>query len=249
MKSLIALIKLVWSHLPISIRWWVKKIYYGGKTRYCPICRSTVNEFLPAGVHDRRVDAKCPVCASIERHRLAWYFIQNHTDLCEGQPKRILHIAPEINLGRRFRRLKNIDYLSADLDSINAMVQMDITNIQYPDQSFDMIYCSHVLEHVPDDYKAISELYRVLRVGGQAILQVPIKGDFTFEDLSITSPQERVRLFGQEDHVRTYGSKDFPQRLCNVGFQVQEFKSTDIKNAKQVLEMQFKDENLYCCVR
>ena len=99
------------------------------------------------------------------------------------------------------------------------MVEMDITDIQYPDDSFDAIYCSHVLEHVPDDAKAMSELYRVLKPGGWAILAVPIRGDTTFEDPTTTEPEERERLFGQSDHVRYYG-KDFKDRLEAAGFEV-----------------------------
>ena len=97
------------------------------------------------------------------------------------------------------------------------MVRMDISDIQYPDNTFDVIYCSHVLEHVPDDKKALREFWRVLKIDGWAILQVPITSDVTFEDPTVTSPEERERLFGQHDHVRRYGP-DYRDRLVDVGF-------------------------------
>ena len=132
----------------------------------------------------------------------------------------MLHIAPEAQLSRILTHVKNLDYLSADLSSKRAMVKMDITNIQYPDNSFDIIYCSHVLEHVPDDRQAMSEFYRGLKPGGWAILQVPLADrDVTYEDFSITDPVEREKHFGQHDHVRWYG-RDFTDRLVQSGFDV-----------------------------
>jgi SAM-dependent methyltransferase len=118
-----------------------------------------------------------------------------------------------------FDREIYLDYLSADLEPRNAMIVMDITNIQYPNGTFDVILCSHVLEHVPDDRKALSELFRVLRPGGWAILQVPIVAAATFEDPSVTDPEEREKLFGQHDHVRNYGL-DYRDRLADAGFSV-----------------------------
>lgn len=117
--------------------------------------------------------------------------------------------------------MPNLDYISADLDSPLAMVKMDITNILFENNSFDVILCSHVLEHIIDDNKAMRELFRVLKPGGWAILQTPIdlKLDKTFEDHSIVSPEERERFFGQSDHVRIYG-RDYVNRLLKAGFEV-----------------------------
>ncbi len=131
----------------------------------------------------------------------------------------MLHIAPELQLSRLFRAQPSLDYLSADLKSPRAMVKMDITDIPYPDHTFDVIYCSHVLEHVPDDRKAMRELHRVLKPGGWAILQVPITAKATVEDPAVTDPQERLRLYGQIDHVRRYGP-DYKDRLVEAGFGV-----------------------------
>jgi ubiquinone/menaquinone biosynthesis C-methylase UbiE len=116
---------------------------------------------------------------------------------------------------------ENIDYLSADLSSPLAMVEMDITHIPMPDNHFDVILCSHVLEHVPDDRKAMSELLRVLKPGGWAIIQVPLRGDTTYENWDIVTEADRVTHFGQKDHVRMYGH-DILQRLLDTGFDARE---------------------------
>jgi SAM-dependent methyltransferase len=159
------------------------------------------------------------VCGSLERHRLMYLYMTQKTDLFSGNRKRMLHVAPEAQLSRLFQETDCIDYLSADLSSATAMVKMDITDIQYADESFHAIYCSHVLEHVPDDIGAMRELYRVLKPGGWAILQVPISPGTTFEDPTVTSPEAREELFGQDDHVRRYGH-DYVERLVAAGFSV-----------------------------
>lgn len=131
----------------------------------------------------------------------------------------MLHVAPEAKLAERLQSAPNLDYLSGDLDPTHAMVQMDLTDIQYPDNTFDAIYCSHVLEHIPDDRRAMRELYRVLKPGGWAIIHAPIQRKTTIEDPSITTPQGRLRAYGQSDHVRSYG-EDYVDRLRESGFDV-----------------------------
>ncbi len=161
-----------------------------GMDHYCPCCESSLRRFKPYGLVPRE-NARCGVCGSLERDRLLTLYIRKETDLHDGRPKRILHIAPEPYLARLFRAAENVDYLSGDLMDVNAMVRMDITDIQYPDNSFDVVYCSHVMEHVPDDRRAMRELCRVLVPEGWAILQVPITAETTFEDPSVTDPRER----------------------------------------------------------
>jgi SAM-dependent methyltransferase len=146
-------------------------------------------------------------------------YVTRKTNLFDGDRKRILHIAPEDQLSRLFQKADSIDYLSADLSSPTAMVKMDVTDIHFSECSFDVIFCSHVLEHVPDDRRAMRELYRVLKPRGWAILQVPISTDPTFEDPTVTSPEAREQLFGQADHVRRYGP-DYADRLATAGFSV-----------------------------
>ena len=116
------------------------------------------------------------------------------------------------------------------------MVKMDITGIEYPDESFDVIYCSHVLEHVPDDRKAMREFHRVLKRDGWAILLVPINADATYEDASIVEPQDRLREFGQEDHVRIYGP-DYVDRLTEAGFWVETMTPAELASPEDVVRM------------
>ena len=184
---------------------------------YCPICGSVPEKFLPFGLRPRP-NALCPACGSLERHRLIWLYFKNKTNLFHDRLK-VLHVAPETVISRKLKDLPNLDYLSADISMESAMVKMDITDIACPDDAFDVIYASHVLEHIPDDLKAMSELRRVLKPSGWAILQVPIYGDRTLEDPSATSPEERERLFGQKDHVRRYGHDGvYKTRLEKAGF-------------------------------
>jgi SAM-dependent methyltransferase len=201
-----------------QIRHVVEKCRGVGFSRYCPCCKSHLRGFKPFGLVPRP-DAFCPVCGSLERHRLAYVYVIEKTDLFDGRRKEMLHVAPEPQLSRLFQKADYIEYLSADLSSPHAMVSMDVTDIQYPDEAFDVIFCSHVLEHVLDDTKAMRELHRVLKRGGWAILQVPISAEATFEDPTVTRPEERERLFGQDDHVRRYGP-DYKDRLAAAGFSV-----------------------------
>jgi SAM-dependent methyltransferase len=187
----------------------------------CPLCERTARRFRPLGGGAiKRPNAQCPHCGSLERHRLIWLYLRDETDLFSGtEPKRMLHVAPEPALRARLAGDGLIDYLSADLDPGLADVQMDITAIDFPADSFDVIYCSHVFEHVPDDALAMRELCRVLRPTGWAILQVPILLERTEEDPSLTDPEERLRRFAQRDHVRAYGP-DYADRLRAAGFEV-----------------------------
>ncbi|MDZ7619696.1 MAG: methyltransferase domain-containing protein [Patescibacteria group bacterium] len=150
---------------------------------------------------------------------MVWLYFTQRTALFDGRPKRMLHFAPERPIMRRIAAHRYIDYCSADLSSPAAQTHMDISALTFPDQAFDVILCCHVLEHVPNDRKAMSELYRVLKPGGWALLQVPIRGDTTLENPCATTAEERRRLFGQEDHVRQYG-RDFDTRLATAGFVV-----------------------------
>jgi SAM-dependent methyltransferase len=170
------------------------------------------------------LNAVCPWCGSHVRHRALWLYIERRTDLLAprggGEPTRLLHLAPEHVLAERLRGLPHIDYLSADLDQ-PAMENWDLTAVPHPDDSFDAIVCSHVLEHVPDDRAAMRELRRILRPGGWAIVQVPIDYERaeTLEDPAIQSPEERERAYWQADHMRLYAN-DFPDRLRSEGLEV-----------------------------
>ena len=221
----------------------VKKARYFGFNRYCPVCNSHVRLFKAAGVF-KRPDAICPVCNSGERHRLVSLFLDREQERFLG--KKILHIAPERMIAKRLRGFSPEGYLSADINESRAMVKMDITSIQYPDKSFDVVYCSHVLEHVSDDLLALREFHRVLDDRGIAVIQVPILGDSTFEDPSITDPEERQRLFGQHDHVRRYGP-DIKARIEGEGFVVTEYGSIDFNGVKRASKMVLKNLSVFLC--
>jgi SAM-dependent methyltransferase len=203
-----------------------------GWGRHCTVCGSTVFRFEPFGINPRP-DARCGSCGALERHRLVWLFFQQRTDLFNGRQKRVLHVAPERALENKLQKRLGPGYLSADLFEPRAMEEMDITDIQYPDETFDVIYCSHVLEHVTDDRKAMTELHRVLKRDGWAVLLVPITADETFEDPSIVDPAERLEAFGQEDHVRRYGP-DYIDRLHEAGFMVETTTAADFMDEQAV---------------
>ena len=211
----------------------IKKKLFSGKTHYCPVCKSFIREFLNFGYIQK---AWCPVCVSMSWHRLSWLFLQQKTDLFNESPKKMLHITPEMGLVPRFKEIANLDYVTADLESHHCMVKMDITDIQYSDHSFDVIYCSHALEHLPNDRKAMRELERVLKPNGWAVLMVPITVDKTIEDPSETNPTERERRFGRHDHVRRYGL-DFGKRLEEEGFKVDVTLTTQLASRDDIYRM------------
>jgi len=215
--------------------------------RFCPVCGRSSPFFRPFGVVPRP-DAQCIHCRALERHRLLWVFVSIRTDLFDGSPKRMLHVAPERCLEARFRERLDGSYVTADLLNSRAMVKVDVTDIQFPDESFDVIYCSHVLEHVVDDRKAMREFHRVLKTGGWAILLVPITVERTYEDPSIVDRQARLQAFGQEDHVRRYGV-DYVDRLRDAGFSVQTIKASEFIRGDQLVQMGLmfaSDEIFYC---
>lgn len=213
----------------------VGRLSYFGLGRLCPICGCSSPRFGPFGRRPRE-DALCLHCGSLERDRLAWLFIRARTTLFGPAPKTMLHVAAEPCLAERFRAHLGGGYLSADLHDDRAMVRMDITDIAYPDASFDVVYCSHVLEHVTDDRRAMRELHRVLRPGGWAILLVPVIGNRTFEDPRITDPRDRLAAYGQEDHVRRYGP-DVVDRFREAGFTVQVTRAADLVAADSAVTL------------
>ena len=211
---------------------------------HCPLCESSVRRFLSHGI-DSRPDARCPVCGCLERHRLAWLVLEERLDAERGQT-RLLHFAPESILSRRLTQRKDLHHITADLSSPEAMLRADITRLPHADASFDAVYCSHVLEHVSDDGAALVEVNRILRRAGWAIFQVPIVGDRTYEDLSVSDADERLRRFGHPDHVRVYGL-DFEERLRDGGFDVHAVAAADIASAYELDRFGLGDEMLFLC--
>jgi SAM-dependent methyltransferase len=226
----------------------LRNVRTAGWTYYCPICRSELRRLRPFGVIPRP-NAQCPACGSLERHRLVWMFFKHKTNLFDGSPKRMLHVAPEPMLEKQLRCLPGLTYLTTDLRNTGVTVRMDITSIAHEDDTFDVIYCSHVFEHVSDDRQAMRELYRVLRPTGWAVLQVPITAAKTFEDPSVQTPEERERVFGQCDHVRRYGP-DYQDRLKEARFEVACFTAEAIVGSQQIDRMGIReDEPIFLCIK
>ena len=221
-------------NLSIFLRPIIYQFFKGNKFTD-PIDGKSYRKFLPYGYGKQRDNALSPGTLSLERHRQMWLYLQNETDFFIKNYK-VLHIAPEQEFLRKFKKMKNLDYTSADLFSPIVDVKADILDLPFADESFDVIFCNHVLEHIEDDRKAMSELYRVMKKGGWGILQVPMKNSLekTYEDFTITNPKERQKHFGQYDHVRWYGM-DYFDRLKSVGFDAeanfysQKFSEEDIK--------------------
>ena len=199
--------------------------FYLGNNVECLVCETSFRKFLPFGNKGEK-NRLCPKCLSLERHRLLWIYLKTETGFFKDNLK-VMHIAPEQPFINRFKKLKNLDYTTADLVSPIADIHFDVMEIPLEDNSYEFVICNHVLEHVEDDITAMKELRRILKPGGTAILQVPINYEYqkTHEDKSITDPKQREKVFGQYDHVRFHGL-DYPDRLKKAGFKVSEY---DIK--------------------
>lgn len=221
----------------IKMSYWVRPflaLYLRGKKYEDPIDGKTFRKFLPYGYGSPRANVLSPSTLSLERHRLLWLYLTRETDFF-SKPLKVLHVAPEQAFYKRFKNQKNLTYITTDLYSPLADVKADLCTLPFEDDSFDVIFCNHVLEHIPDDAQAMRELYRVMKKGGWGIFQVPqdINRAHTFEDDTITDPAERTRIFGQYDHVRVYGL-DYFDRLRQVGFEVEEITYSTHFTAEEI---------------
>ena len=214
---------------PILIRLsYIFKIFapliYKGDAVECPVCDKKFKKFLSYGSDiAHRENVLCPYDLTLERHRLMWLFLKNESDFFSSKKLEVLHIAPEQCFYSLFKKQKNLKYLTGDLVSPLADLHFDLHEIPLEENTFDVVFCNHVLEHVNDAKKCMSELYRVLKPGGMGIFQIPqdLSRDVTFFDDSITNQKERAAIFGQYDHVRIYG-RDYFDKLRSIGFNVVE---------------------------
>ncbi|MBV7269809.1 class I SAM-dependent methyltransferase [Winogradskyella luteola] len=204
----------------------ILELFLRGKNYTDPIDGKSFRIFLPYGYGKQRPNILSPSTLSLERHRLLWLYLKNETDFFSENLK-VLHFAPEQCFLKRFRKLKHLDYTTTDLLSPIADVKADICNLPFNDNTYDVILCNHVLEHIPNDTKAMQELYRVMKSGGYGIFQIPqdMNREATFEDDTITDKSERAKIFGQYDHVRVYG-RDYFDKLRSIGFKVEEVDYT-----------------------
>ncbi len=207
-----------------------------GKKYTDPIDGKSFSKFLPYGYGTQRDNVLSPSTFSLERHRLLWLYLNNETSFFSAKAK-VLHFAPEQAFYKRFRNLKNLEYTTTDLISPLADIKADICNLPFTTDTYDIIFCNHVLEHIPDDTTAMQELYRVLKPGGMAILQIPqdLTREITYEDHTITNPKERAKIFGQYDHVRVYG-RDYFKKLRTIGFKVEEVDYTKTLSQEDVIK-------------
>ncbi len=253
MKKIIKfLLKTVPRPLLIRFSFIVRKplaLIYKGTNTECPVCNKQFKKFLPYGYGNANRDNRlCPNCLSLERHRLLWLYLKEKTDFFNSKHT-VLHIAPEQPFLKSFKNLKNLDYTTADLYSPIVDVKTDIRNMVFEDNKFDVVICNHVLEHIDEEQKAMSEILRVMKPGAWAILQVPIDYSLekTFEDSNITSREDRQKYFGQYDHVRLYG-KDYPERLRKAGFEVTEDNFVNSFSEEEQEKYRFdKNEIIYFC--
>jgi SAM-dependent methyltransferase len=218
--------------------------FFRGNNFTDPINGKSYRTFLPYGYVSQRKNALSPGTLSLERHRLLWLYLKNETGFFKKNLK-VLHIAPEQCFYNVFKKLENINYTTFDLNSPLADIKGDICNMPFKNNSFDYILCNHVLEHIKDEKKAMTELFRVLNSHGTAILQVPINlnNKTTFEDNSITNRQERIEKFGQYDHVRLYGL-DYFTRLQNIGFEVKQVKYASKFKKEEILKYSIEENEI-----
>lgn len=200
----------------------IAPILYFGNRYEDPISGKTYRKFLPYGYSGRakRKNVLCPGSLSLERHRLLWLYLKQKTDFFTAKQK-VLHIAPEQCFYKLFKALPNLDYTTGDYNSPIADIHFDLHNAPFKDNTFDVVFCNHVLEHVEDSDKCMKELYRIMKPGGWGIFQVPldVTRATTYEDKTITSPEEREIHFWQKDHVRLFGL-DYKDKLAAAGFKV-----------------------------
>ena len=201
-----------------------------------PINGKQYSHFLSYGYNSLRTNALCPGTLSLERHRLLWLYLNSNSNI-ESQFLNVLHVAPEQVFFKKFKNFKNWTYTTTDLNSPLADIKADLCNLPFKDETYDLILCNHVLEHIIDDIKAMKEIYRVLKKGGKAILQVPLdmEKEKSYEDHTIINPKDRSKHFGQYDHVRIYGM-DFFKKLSNIGFRYEKIDFTSKLSDQDIIK-------------
>ena len=223
----------------------VMGLAYAGDRVLCPVCGHRYGKFLPYGYVNPRENALCPHCLALERHRLLWLYLLRETPFFDEKP-RLLHVAPERCYIRRLEHLLGDRYVTADLESPLAKVKMDVQHIPFASDEFDVIFCNHILEHVDDDRQALREMFRVMRPGGWGVMLSPVNynRETTYEDPAIVLPEDRLRHFGQKDHVREFG-RDYPARLAECGFEVSEIDYLARLDPEEIALYGLRHEILY----
>ncbi|NDB33821.1 MAG: SAM-dependent methyltransferase [Flavobacteriia bacterium] len=222
-------------------------LYRGNKVE-CPVCNKTFSKFLSYGsAVAHRENVLCPYDLTLERHRLMWLYLRDFSTFFTAPSLDVLHMAPEQCFLPIFKKQANLNYVTADIESPIADMHFDLHQIPLEENRFDVVFCNHVMEHVDDPRQCMRELFRVMKPGGWAIMQVPqdMNREITYEDPTVVTPEDREKHFWQKDHVRLFG-KDYPDYLRSAGFEVEEFWLKDHLDAKTFDRFRISsDEVLY----
>lgn len=224
----------------------VAPLLYKGNNVECPVCERSFSKFLSYGSDvAHRENVLCPYDLTLERHRLMWLYLRDSSNFFTAEKLNVLHIAPEQCFHKRFQNQKNLNYLTGDLESPIADIHFDLHHIPLEENRFDVVFCNHVLEHVEDPIQCLKEIYRVMKSGAWAIMQVPqdMTREETYEDKSIVSPKEREIHFWQKDHVRLFG-RDYPKWLEKAGFRVTEFNLESIYSKEQIQKFRIQETEI-----
>jgi predicted SAM-dependent methyltransferase len=187
--------------------------FYKGNKKQCPLCERNLRKFISL----KNGETLCPFCGSLPRHRRLWTLITPLLIPCI----RVLDFSPPLYFYKKLKSFRGIHYAATDYaGEFTADLHLDITNINLPANSIDLILCYHILEHIQDDEKAMSELFKILKPQGKCFIQTPFKEGEIYEDVSKQSKEQRKQYFGQEDHVRIYSISGLKSRLENNGFKV-----------------------------
>lgn len=222
----------------------VAPLLYKGNNVECPVCERSYSKFLAYGAKNRD-GVLCPGDLTLERHRLMWLYLKDFSNFFKAEKLKVLHIAPEQCFHKKFQAQKNLDYLTADLVSPIADMHFDLHQIPLEDNRFDVVFCNHVMEHVDDPIQCMKELYRVMKPGGWAIIQVPQDVDRaeTFYDPAITSPEDREKYYWQKDHLRLFGM-DYPSYLEKAGFRVEVFDKESKIGAEKIKRYRLMEKEI-----
>jgi len=236
-------------YLLLKIRNFIRSFFFKGNDYYCPVCQKKSGLFITSK-DGLRENAVCPSCGSFERQRF-FMLVFNKFSFINPDKYTMLDIAPTFCLQKVFKGNSNIEYVSFDISSPLAEIKGDITKMIFENNSFDIIICSHVLEHIENDLTALSEINRVLKSNGKAFFQIPLdkKMKSTFEDKTITNPEQRKEIYGQSDHVRIYGL-DFPERLEKTGWTYEIINCSDTFDESLIRKYcLLEDEQIFVCTK
>lgn len=226
----------------------LRALFFVGRKYTCPCCGWRLRAFTHGGASMKvRPNGYCPRCNAKARHRRDWLYLEQHTNLF-ADDLRLLHIGPKYSLSRRFAKLDNLEYVAGDIEiRPHIAVRFDAADLPFDDDVFDAAICIHVLEHLEKDREAMSEMHRVLRPGGWALISVPVQLDRpTYEDATVTSPADRLREFGETDHWRYYGW-DIVDRLEAAGFSVHVDRASELDDDVKTAYGLLADENVFFC--